>query len=292
MNVLVLGGRGMLGKSLVKALTRAEASCISPSSQELDITDEIAVRKYITMVQPAYVINCAAETRVDFCEQAPARAGLVNGEAVGFMARATKKAKGKFIQISTDYVFNGENKGLVAEDDVTDPLQHYGISKRLGEVYALESGGSVVRVQWLFGDGKPNFIDWIAKSVLEKKRIDVSSIQSGCPTSVEFVSNLLVVSLQGFQSGVYHAAHENFCTRLECAKYIADYFGSDYRDCFNPIDHLNFGPALRPASVYLHSSKIKEISWIQTLGTWQSDVLIYLSSRYRNEAVSHRMSGL
>jgi dTDP-4-dehydrorhamnose reductase len=276
---IVLGGSGMLGQAVVATLVRAGANVLAPGHSELDVTNEIAVRKFITKNKPNYVVNCVAMTDVDGCEREPDKAKLINGQAVKYMASACKKVKAKFVHISTDYVFDGSSCTPYKEDDIPHPLQVYGESKLIGERHALDHGGSVFRVQWLFGHGKNNFIDWVCQSLLQSKQIPISDQQVGCPSSTMFVSNLIVLALMNCKSGIYHVAHDSASTRLEVAKYIAEYFRRDFRTCFLPVAG-KFAQAERPDYTALSTDRLKQLLGVKTLGTWQSDVLAYISSKY------------
>lgn len=279
MNAIVIGGSGNLGQALITTMVRAGANVLCPSHQEMDLTNEIAVRKFITSANPTYVINAAAMTDVDRCEREPDLAKLINGRAVGFAASAARKVKAKFIQISTDYVFDGRSLDPYSEYSVPHPLQEYGASKLLGEQYALEKGGSVFRVQWLFGQIKGNFIDWVAQSLMEGKKIPIFD-QVGCPHSAFFVANLLVLSLQACRSGVYHIAHDQATSRQQVAKYILGYFRKDPKEWLvEPIPQASW-VAERPRSVALGTQELKSLLGVKTFGTWEADVLAYLSSRY------------
>lgn len=269
----------MLGQALVVTMVRAGANVLAPTHQELDIKNEIAVRKYITKHKPSYVINAVAMTDVDGCEKDPAQAELVNGKAVRFMAAACKKVKAKFIHVSTDYVFDGSSVVPYQEEDPVNPLQVYGASKTLGEKNALDFGGSVFRVQWLFGSGKANFIDWVCSNIMQGKPIPISQEQIGCPSSTLFVANILVVALATCKPGIYHVAHDQPASRFEVARYIAEYFKVDYRTFLTPVTG-NFGVAERPKYTAMSTEKIKTMMGIKTMGTWQSDVLAHISARY------------
>jgi len=270
----------MLGQSFLSTFVRAGAQVLAPTHQEIDITNEISVRKFITTHKPHYVINCVAYTDVDGCEKDPTKAYIINSDAVEYMSSATKKVKGRFIHFSTDYVFDGNTQSPYDETHVPNPLQIYGKSKLEGEERALSNGGSVFRVQWLFGQGKQNFVDWVAKTILEKRKIRISEIQAGSPCSTLFISNMVCVYLPAFKPEIYHIAHENYATRIECAKYIGDYFKVDYRDYVEPMSGVSFGIASRPVNTSLCANKMKKQMGVHTMGTWQSDVLTYLTSRY------------
>lgn len=270
----------MLGQAFVSTFVRAGAQVLAPTHSELDITDELAVRKLITKTKPHYIVNCIAHTNVDGCESDPAKAYLINAEAVDFVSTAAKKVKAKFIHIGTDYVFDGSPGEPRAETDAPNPIQVYGKSKLEGDLAAIANGGTVFRVQWLFGNGKANFIDWVAKSIVDGKRIPIAAQQAGSPSSTLFVANIITVALHICKKEIYHVSHDNYANRLECAQYIADFFKKDSRNYFDILEHSNFGTAARPTDTRLSSEKLKKLLCVHALGSWQSDVLTHLTTRY------------
>jgi dTDP-4-dehydrorhamnose reductase len=272
----------MLGQSFTNELYRAGAPpCNIPTRQELDVTNELAVRRFITQTQPSLIINTTVMRSVDRCELNPQEAYQINTQAVEYIVNASKALKTKIIHISTDYVFDGylPFKKSYQETDIPNPLQVYGKTKLDSEKFVLDAGGYVYRVQWLFGSTRENFLDWIVNSILTHTQIPISTDQMGCPCSTAFVAQLIVRSFQKTLPGLYHISHDNFCTRYECASYIASLFKKAPSDCFHKVSG-NFGIALRPMNTCMDNSKLKKGIQDHSLGTWQGDVFTYVSTRY------------
>ncbi|MDY7095989.1 MAG: sugar nucleotide-binding protein, partial [Acidobacteriota bacterium] len=159
MRTLIFGGTGMLGSALVAELRRRSQPALGLSHAQGDITDPDDLRAWMRSFRPQVVVNCAAFTKVDDCEEREDHAQRINGEAVAEVAAAADEAGAKLIQVSTDYVFDGTATEPYAEDAATGPRSAYGRSKLLGEENALAYPRNlVVRVSWLFGPGGPNFV--------------------------------------------------------------------------------------------------------------------------------------
>ena len=132
MKILITGSNGMLGHDLKQVLCENH-DLVLTTSKTLDITDEKQVMDVISAEKPDVVINAAAYTDVDGCEQNTDLAFSVNGDACGNLARACNANGSVLVHISTDYVFNGENTRPWLEDDEVGPISVYGKSKLRGE---------------------------------------------------------------------------------------------------------------------------------------------------------------
>ncbi len=167
MKVLVIGKDGQLGSELVRVIEGSRGtSRQSGSGIFLDLTNLNSIEDIIRKEKPEVVINAAAHTNVDGCEENKREAFLINGKAVGNMARVCSATRSYFIHISTDYVFDGE-RGNYTEDDIPNPVNYYGVSKLMGEAYALSYDDSlVIRTSGVYGI-KMNFPLYVVKTLKE-----------------------------------------------------------------------------------------------------------------------------
>ncbi|MDD5926109.1 SDR family oxidoreductase [Ellagibacter isourolithinifaciens] len=164
MKILITGANGQLGTELQRVLRemRAEigplpadyrgAEVVALGSGELDITDENAVASELAKGYDI-VINAAAYTNVDGCESNTEDADAVNHLGPAHLARACEEHGTKLVQVSTDYVFPGNNEGERVETDPVGPISAYGRTKLAGEeaVKELCSRYFIVRTAWLYG---------------------------------------------------------------------------------------------------------------------------------------------
>ncbi len=167
MKVLVIGKDGQLGSELVRIIGGSKGTSRQKGSGiYLDLTNVNSIEDTILKEMPDVVVNAAAYTNVDGCEENKRDAFLVNGKAVGNMARACSVTDSYFIHISTDYVFDGAN-GNYTEDDTPNPVNYYGVSKLMGEAYALSYDDSlVIRTSGVYGI-KMNFPLYVVKTLRE-----------------------------------------------------------------------------------------------------------------------------
>ncbi|MBM5826417.1 MAG: dTDP-4-dehydrorhamnose reductase, partial [Cyanobacteria bacterium M_surface_10_m2_119] len=151
---------------------------------ELDLADAEACRVAVQAQRPDWVLNAGAYTAVDKAESEPEFAQAVNAGAPGAMAEALAETGGRLLQVSTDFVFNGEQGRPYQPDQALDPLGVYGASKAAGEAAALAlPGAQVLRTSWVYGPVGHNFCCTMLRLHREREQLAVVADQVGCPTS-------------------------------------------------------------------------------------------------------------
>ena len=179
MRVLLTGAAGQLGQALIAATP--EGIELLPSSRRggdgllaLDLADAKACRMAVNQYRPDWVLNAGAYTAVDQAEAEAELAHAVNGTAPRAFAEAIQECGGRLLQLSTDFVFNGQQGSPYRVDQRRDPLGVYGASKANGEEAVEEllgaSGqGVVLRTSWVMGPGA------LGRSSLSQVRMGVIS---------------------------------------------------------------------------------------------------------------------
>jgi dTDP-4-dehydrorhamnose reductase len=282
--ILITGSSGMLGSDLVPALASAGHDVFPRPRAELDVTDPGAVSRAVRELTPDVIVNCAAFTKVDDCETDP-RAERVNAAAVGHLADACSGFGAQLVQISTDFVFDGEKGMPYVEDDPVRPLSAYGRSKRGGEEEALRIPGSlVVRASWLFGRSGWNFIEAILKQAESgKKRLAVVTDQVGCPTATTDLSEALASLLEAGATGIYHFANRGEVSWNEFAGEIL--WRAGLRDvAVEPTTSAALArPARRPSYSVLDTGKYERVTG-RPIRSFREPLAEYLARRARPEA--------
>ena len=136
MKVVVTGAAGLVGRAAVSAFAAKGAAVIGLARNELDISDESAVRQTLDAQSPDVVVNCAAWTDVDGCEFDKDRALRANALGPELLALACRRSGALLITISTDYVFDGDKDGFYTQRDQPNPQSVYAVSKLDGELRA------------------------------------------------------------------------------------------------------------------------------------------------------------
>lgn len=275
--ILVTGSSGQLGSELkVTSKNYFGYEFIFTDLDKLDITNENAVKNFINLNHPDWIINCAAYNLVDKAESESENAVLVNGIAVKNLAESIKGTESKLIHISTDYVFDGNSNRPYNEDSATNPQSAYGRSKLEGERYALlHNGTMIIRTSWLYSSFGNNFVKTIIKHGKEKESLNVVFDQVGTPTYAADLADtiLLIISKVirnqiAFNAGIYHYSNEGVCSWYDFATEII--LESGLKCKVNPILSKDFpSNAKRPFYSALDKSKIKENYGIE-IPHWRS----------------------
>jgi len=176
--ILILG-YGQLGSELASLIPDSLVVYRSqgPSNGvRMDVTDFRAIEDLILKRRPKAIINTVAVTDVDACEVRREEAFKTNGEVVRHLARVARVVEAHLIHVSTDYVFDGE-KGMYSEVDVPNPINYYGLTKLVGESYALSYDDSlVVRTSGVYG--RKGFPLYVYNALREGRRSRRSVVTS------------------------------------------------------------------------------------------------------------------
>ncbi|MEX3628710.1 MAG: dTDP-4-dehydrorhamnose reductase [Burkholderia sp.] len=190
MTILVTGANGQLGWELVRAL--APLGKVVAAGRELaDLSKPASLRSLVLELRPTVVLNAAAYTAVDKAESEESLATLINGEAPGVLAGATREVGGLFVHYATDYVFDGV-QGNYGEQDTTRPLNAYGRSKLAGERAVAEAGGDwlTFRTAWVYATRAENFFLTMLRLAARHETLSVVEDQTGTPTSARLIATL------------------------------------------------------------------------------------------------------
>ena len=283
MNDLVARNHIGIGSDLKKAYSGvADGSPVTSMPYiSLDITDEEAVNRILTVVHPDAVIHCAAWTAVDAAEDEDKQALVlaVNGTGTKNIACACKRLHCKMMYISTDYVFSGQGTEPW-EADCRDfaPLNVYGRSKLEGELAVAEalSDYFIVRTAWAFGKNGNNFIKTMLNIGKKYPELRVVDDQVGTPTYTLDLARLLVDMIETDKYGYYHATNEGgFISWYDFACEIFRQAG--YQVKVVPVSTAEYGlsKAARPANSRLDKSKLVENGFMP-LPAWQDALARYL----------------
>jgi dTDP-4-dehydrorhamnose reductase len=283
MRIMITGAGGMLGQVLARAASGAGHACVPLTRSELDISDAAEVSAAVAAAEPDVVVNCAAWTDVDGAEAESAAALAVNGEGAGQVARAAVAAGAWTVQISSDYVFDGEKRAPYLESDPTDPRSSYGRSKLAGEeAVAREAARShtIVRSSWLFGLGGRCFPATILRLAAEPGELTVVDDQVGCPTFTGHLATALVEICANRPVGIVHLAGGGSCSWFELATEVVAIAGLPAQ--IAPGRTADQGRAApRPAYSVLGSERRAEVG---ELPHWRQGLEAYMAARSRETA--------
>ena len=253
-SVLVIGGSGMLGRAVCRALAAQGTAFDAPPHATLDLLNAASLKEHVP--GHTHVINCAAWTDVDKAETAEADATLLNGTSVGLLAAICMEHRATLVHYSTDYVFDGEQGPAYSVDAPLRPLNAYGRSKAVGERHIAEHvrlvgvSALVIRTSWLYAPWGKNFVRTIASAARQRPTLRVVNDQRGRPTSCEHLARTTLRLLAAEARGVLHVTDGGEATWFDFATRIAAAANPACR--VDPCTSAEYPrPAKRPANSVL-----------------------------------------
>ncbi len=282
MRVLLTGAGGQLGLDLLDAFVRDEVAAFTRA--ELDVADEAAVAAVVGEVAPDLVVNAAAWTDVDGCEQDPDRAHRVNALGPWWLARACGRVGATLVTVSTDYVFSGTpGRGPDGrlrgwnEFDQPQPGNVYGRSKAAGEALVRQTlpAHHIVRTAWLCGARGENFVRTMLRLGRERDELAVVDDEVGSPT---FTRDLAVGIRRLAVSGRYGTAHlvnRGRCSRHQLACAALELAGIEV-----PVRAVGSDAFVRPAprpSFSVLDTQHTTLAGVPPLPHWQDGLAAMLA---------------
>lgn len=283
--ILVTGCNGQLGRAIRKEYAASDVEFINTDVVEgegvvsLDITDVDAVLKLVRAEKPDVIINCAAHTNVDKCEEQWDLAYKINAIGPRNLSIAATEADAKMIHVSTDYVFEGNGTRPYTEFDAPNPVSAYGKTKLEGENFVKEFAKKhfILRTAWLYGDGK-NFVKTMLALAENHNELNVVCDQVGTPTSAVELAKMIHY-LEGTENyGTFHATCEGDTNWADFAEAIFKRAGKNVK-----VNHvtskqykeMNPASANRPAYSILEDYMIKLTSDF-VMADWQDALDVYM----------------
>ena len=241
MKIVIVGSGGRLGAALVREY-QGKFDVTGFNHEQLDLANQNQTRDNLSPLEFDVLINCAAMTNVDLCEQEIEQAFAINAEAPKLLAEICSHKKAKLIHFSTDYVFDGEKREPYVETDAAKPISVYGESKRAGEENVLAIVGEavgfpgtatpsptgvpthlVIRVSWVFGPDRPSFIDAMIERAREEEQIGAVADKFSTPTYTRDIAEMLPRFFNiDAPGGVLHFANAGQCSWQEYAQHAID----------------------------------------------------------------------
>jgi dTDP-4-dehydrorhamnose reductase len=218
--VIILGAKGQVAQALL-ASKPSDMNVIALSRNELDITNVPKLVQCLQALTPQIIINAAGFTQVELAEQECELATLINSAAVSELAQLAKQRGARLIHLSSDYVFDGNKHSPYLCTDSPNPINHYGLSKRQGELGILAHNDTkltIVRTSWLYGGQGRHFVDSMLNLMRTKETLSVVADQYGSPTYVLGLANFIwsLCHVKSF-SPIYHWSDSGVCSWFEFA---------------------------------------------------------------------------
>lgn len=231
MRVLITGGRGQVGYCLTKQLPEYGSNTVlSLDKEDLDITNQDAVKAMVHEFKPTIIINAAAHTAVDRAEEEVELSYAINRDGPKYLAEAAQEVGAAILHISTDYVFEGIKEGEYLETDMTNPQGIYGASKLAGEEAVISACEKhiVLRTAWVFGEHGSNFVKTMLRLGADRDELSIVGDQYGGPTYAGDIANALISIAkriskdESIEYGIYHYSGFPYVSWFQFADAIFD----------------------------------------------------------------------
>ena len=277
--ILITGSNGLLGQKLVHLLKQkynvvatSLGSCLISNQsdfiyQSLDITEEKNILPIFEKYKPDFVINTAAMTSVDGCEDDKELCDKINVTAVNYLSRACENFNSHLIHISTDFIFDGEN-GPYRENDQPNPLSYYGLSKWKSEQVLQQSNckWAILRTIILYGTAenlqRNNIVLWGRKALKEGNELNIIDDQFRSPTLAEDLAQACYLVIEKEAVGIYNASGKDIMSILEMVERMADFYNCD-KHIIKRIstDTLNQKAKRPPKTGFILEKSINELAY-------------------------------
>lgn len=283
MNILLTGVNGQVGWELRRTLATL-GTVTAPTRQQLDLTDEQALRQFIRTTRPQLIVNPAAHTAVDKAESEPELARALNAIAPAIMAEEAARLDAAMVHYSTDYVFDGSKSDAYTETDTPNPLGVYGATKLAGE-QAIAAAGIphlILRTSWVYGLRGGNFLLTMQRLFQEREQLNIVADQFGAPTWSRMIAEATaqILAQRPFEqqslSGIYNLTSAGTTSWHAFASAILERTAVGKSVTLNPIPASQYPtPAARPANSVLCGDKLLKTFGI-ALPHWEAALALCL----------------
>jgi dTDP-4-dehydrorhamnose reductase len=231
--IAVTGSQGQLARSLQRRALQNDSFIVIPLGRPLlDLHDPQSVDSAISAAKPDIVVNAAAYTAVDLAEDEPSLVFKINQAGAGAVAAAAAGLGIPVIQISTDFVFEGDGAEALIETDPTHPVSVYGASKLAGEAAVADANSNhiILRTAWVYSPFGKNFVKSILRLARQRDALSVVADQHGNPTSaLDLADGIIHVARQVLDDaspdkfGIFHLAGSGYASWFDVAEQVMDY---------------------------------------------------------------------
>lgn len=220
--VLITGGDGMLGRAVLWG--------IKTDRSTLDVTDSEAVFTTVRQLQPSAILHLAA-LDIWRCEEDHLQAYRTNVLGTYHLANVAREIRAPLIFLSSGAVFNGAFGVIHDETAKPDPVNVYGQTKFLAELFILATVPDVlvVRTGWVFGGHQAHhrkFFDIAVEKALGNQTIDAVVDRWGSPTYLDDLLSALERLIVSRARGIVHVANRGAATGEDIARKIVSTLGS------------------------------------------------------------------
>jgi dTDP-4-dehydrorhamnose reductase len=255
--IFIFGSYGNLGGYLIKYLKKQYRIISEKSFKKTTILNTKHLVKLINKYKPIAIVNCIAKTNVDFCEMYKNEANISNHIIIKNMIKSIKNTNCHFIQISTDQLYNGKNN----KENSIKLINHYGVSKRKGEIEALKFKFSTILRTNFIGKNiakKNSLSDWIVNSVKRKIKINTYSNIKFSPLHIGTLCKYILLVIKKKKYGIFNLGSSNNISKYDFSIRLCKKLNLDSKFINKTIYKKEFSLAERPLNMSLDVKKFEK----------------------------------
>jgi dTDP-4-dehydrorhamnose reductase len=246
MKILLIGKNGQVGWELQRTLASL-GEVVEIDYPDIDLSNEASTREWVRRTRPQVVVNAAAYTAVDKAESEAELAMAINGTAPGVLAEEARAIDAVLIHYSSDYVFDGTKGTAYVEDDATNPLSVYGLSKLAGDQNIQQVDGNylILRTTWVYSLRQGGFVRKVLEWARKNPELRIVSDQVGSPTWARAMAEVTaqVLAMSGSdpsgwfseRKGLYHLGGRGAVSRYDWARKILEFDPNSEEQVFREI---------------------------------------------------------
>lgn len=267
----IVGANGQIGSALNELVEPLDVEVLNTDKDEVDIACTDDVIRFGEINRPDVIINCAAITDIDECQNDVDQAYRINALGPRNLCIVARKIGAKVVQISTDDVFDGTSDKPYNEFDNTNPQTVYGRSKKAGEDYVKEFTHKhfIIRSNWVYGKNGKNFVNQLLTS--KESVLEVTNDQVGSPTSAKDLARAILYLIETNEYGTYHITCNDVCSRYEFAMEV-----KKLANLTVEIKQTNSSDSIRPAYAVLDNFILRLVKGY-TMPNWKTSLAEYLN---------------
>lgn len=221
------GGDGLVGSRIVELLNQ-DFLFTNFRQAIMDITNKELVDESLDNADFDIFLHLAAYTNVQGAETNSDLAVRINRDGTKNLYEAVTRKGKKFIYISTDFVFDGENPNYY-EDSTPNPKGAYAKSKFEGE--KIVSGNAmIVRISYPYRaeyDPKKDFVRTFKHLLEQKKKLTMVTDSLMTPTFIDDIAFGLKHLMQNYSPQIFHLVGGSSISPYDATIMIADRFNLD-----------------------------------------------------------------
>jgi dTDP-4-dehydrorhamnose reductase len=265
--LLVTGASSQVGSALCARALSAGMSVVWFDDSILSSLQLETIQTAIASYKPDYVVNTVSYSVVDLAQDNPQKNHVANHDVAMVLAQACHGLDLPLLHLSSDYVFNGDQRTPYKEDSYAAPVNRFGEAKLAAEQAIKKHCPQhiILRVGWIFSAKGNNFVLRTLRQLQEKHHVKAVSDQQGCPTYASDVASVLIAIIQQLECdinvwGTYHYSGAEVTTWKGFAEAIlaaAKKHGVTQVETIDAVTSLEWpANAPRPAYSVLDCTKI------------------------------------